>query len=85
MSPRDLMAAALRGLNANKLRSLLTILGVSIGVGAVIVLVAVGNGSGKAVQARLEAWAPTCSRSPRPAVAAASSVARPGRRPSSTA
>jgi putative ABC transport system permease protein len=55
MSPRDLMGAALRGLTANKLRSLLTVLGVSIGVGAVIVLVAVGNGSGKAVQARLEA------------------------------
>jgi putative ABC transport system permease protein len=49
------MGAALRGLTANKLRSLLTVLGVSIGVGAVIVLVAVGNGSGKAVQERLEA------------------------------
>ncbi|WP_350276065.1 ABC transporter permease [Kribbella sp. HUAS MG21] len=55
MSPRDLLGAALRGLTANKLRSLLTVLGVSIGVGAVIVLVAVGNGSGKAVQDRLEA------------------------------
>jgi putative ABC transport system permease protein len=55
MSPRDLMGAALRGLSANKLRSLLTVLGVSIGVGAVIVLVAVGNGSGKAVQSQLEA------------------------------
>jgi putative ABC transport system permease protein len=55
MSPRDLVGAALRGLSANKLRSLLTVLGVSIGVGAVIVLVAVGNGSGKAVQERLEA------------------------------
>ncbi|MFF0267904.1 ABC transporter permease [Kribbella sp. NPDC004536] len=55
MSPRDLMGAALRGLTANKLRSLLTVLGVSIGVGAVIVLVAVGNGSAKAVQQRLEA------------------------------
>jgi putative ABC transport system permease protein len=55
MTPRDLMGAALRGLTANKLRSLLTVLGVSIGVGAVIVLVAVGNGSGKAVQSRLEA------------------------------
>jgi putative ABC transport system permease protein len=55
MSPRDLMGAALRGLTSNKLRSLLTVLGVSIGVGAVIVLVAVGNGSGKAVQQRLEA------------------------------
>ncbi|MEU8227699.1 ABC transporter permease [Kribbella sp. NPDC048915] len=55
MSPRDLMGAALRGLSANKLRSLLTVLGVAIGVGAVIVLVAVGNGSGKVVQDRLEA------------------------------
>ncbi|WP_020386156.1 ABC transporter permease [Kribbella catacumbae] len=55
MSPRDLFGAALRGLGANKLRSLLTVLGVAIGVGAVIVLVAVGNGSGKAVQDRLEA------------------------------
>jgi putative ABC transport system permease protein len=55
MSPRDLFGAALRGLSANKLRSLLTVLGVSIGVGAVIILVAVGNGSGKAVQERLEA------------------------------
>ncbi|TDO45462.1 putative ABC transport system permease protein [Kribbella sp. VKM Ac-2527] len=55
MSPRDLFGAAMRGLGANKLRSLLTVLGVSIGVGAVIVLVAVGNGSGKAVQDRLEA------------------------------
>jgi len=55
MSPRDLFGAALRGLGANKMRSLLTMLGVAIGVGAVIVLVAVGNGSGKAVQSRLEA------------------------------
>jgi len=55
MTPRDLLGAALRGLTSNKLRSLLTVLGVSIGVGAVIVLVAVGNGSGKAVQDRLEA------------------------------
>lgn len=55
MSIRDLVGSALRGLTANKLRSLLTVLGVAIGVGAVIVLVAVGNGSGKAVQDRLEA------------------------------
>jgi putative ABC transport system permease protein len=55
MSRRDLFGAALRGLGANKMRSLLTMLGVAIGVGAVIVLVAVGNGSGKAVQDRLEA------------------------------
>jgi putative ABC transport system permease protein len=55
MSVRDLFGAALRGLGANKLRSMLTVLGVAIGVGAVIVLVAVGNASGRAVQDRLEA------------------------------
>lgn len=46
---------SLRGLAANKLRSLLTILGVTIGVGAVILLVAVGNGSSVAVQNQIKA------------------------------
>jgi putative ABC transport system permease protein len=46
---------ALRGIVANRLRSLLTMLGVMIGVAAVIVLVAVGNGSSAAVQSQLEA------------------------------
>lgn len=46
---------SLRGLAANKLRSLLTILGVTIGVGAVILLVAVGNGSSVAVQDQIKA------------------------------
>ncbi len=40
---------ALRGINSNKLRSLLTMLGVLIGVAAVIVLLAVGTGSSQAV------------------------------------
>jgi putative ABC transport system permease protein len=40
---------ALRGLNANKLRSFLTMLGVIIGVGAVIVAVGIGQGSKAAV------------------------------------
>ena len=40
---------------ANKLRSGLTILGMTIGVAAVIILVAVGNGSKQAVQARINA------------------------------
>ena len=40
---------ALRGLSANKLRSVLTMLGIMIGVGSVIVLVAVGTGSSKQV------------------------------------
>lgn len=46
---------SLRGLAANKLRSSLTILGVTIGVGAVILLVAVGNGSSVAVQNQIKA------------------------------
>jgi putative ABC transport system permease protein len=46
---------ALTGIYANKLRSGLTILGLTIGVASVIVLIAVGNGSQKAVQASIEA------------------------------
>jgi putative ABC transport system permease protein len=46
----DNLRLSLRGLAANKLRSLLTILGILIGVSAVIVLVAVGDGSSVAVQ-----------------------------------
>jgi putative ABC transport system permease protein len=45
---------ALRGVNANRLRSALTMLGILIGVAAVIVLVAVGNGSSQSVQSQLE-------------------------------
>ena len=41
------------GITANKLRSGLTILGMTIGVASVIVLIAVGNGSSKAVQASI--------------------------------
>jgi putative ABC transport system permease protein len=46
---------ALTGIAANKLRSGLTILGMTIGVAAVIILIAVGNGSSKAVQASIQA------------------------------
>jgi putative ABC transport system permease protein len=46
---------ALSGLAANKLRSGLTILGLTIGVASVIILIAVGNGSSKAVQQRIQA------------------------------
>jgi putative ABC transport system permease protein len=47
---RETVTFALRGINANKLRSALTTLGILIGVAAVIILVAVGTGSSKAVQ-----------------------------------
>jgi putative ABC transport system permease protein len=42
------------GITTNKLRSGLTILGMTIGVASVIVLIAVGNGSSKAVQASID-------------------------------
>ncbi|TAK51628.1 MAG: FtsX-like permease family protein [Betaproteobacteria bacterium] len=45
-----LLRVALRALAINKLRSLLTMLGIIIGVGAVIVMIAVGSGA----QARVE-------------------------------
>ena len=45
---------ALQGITSNKLRSLLTMLGIMIGVASVIVLVAVGTGSSSAVQQQLQ-------------------------------
>ena len=44
---------AVRGVNANRLRSVLTTLGILIGVAAVIILVAVGNGSSVAVKQQI--------------------------------
>jgi putative ABC transport system permease protein len=46
---------ALTGLMANKLRSMLTILGMTIGVASVIVLISVGTGSSDAVEQRIQA------------------------------
>jgi putative ABC transport system permease protein len=51
----EVVRFALRGMAANKLRSLLTMLGILIGVAAVILLVAVGNGTARAISARIEA------------------------------
>ncbi|HVC69621.1 MAG TPA: ABC transporter permease [Acidimicrobiales bacterium] len=51
---RDVVRMAMGGVAANKLRSLLTVLGVLIGVSAVIILVAVGTGSSQAVEQRIE-------------------------------
>jgi len=45
MRPSDIVRVALRALLRNKLRSLLTALGIIIGVGAVIAMVAIGEGA----------------------------------------
>ena len=45
MSPRDLLRFALRALVGHRLRSALSLLGVSIGVAAVVVLTALGDGA----------------------------------------
>jgi putative ABC transport system permease protein len=54
MSIFEAARMALHGLLANRLRSLLTMLGISIGVASVIILVAVGKGSASAVQSQIE-------------------------------
>jgi putative ABC transport system permease protein len=46
---------SLTSLHANRVRSLLTMLGIIIGVGAVIVMISLGQGAKKAVADRLEA------------------------------
>jgi putative ABC transport system permease protein len=50
----QILRIAWSGIATNKLRSGLTILGMTIGVASVIVLIAVGNGSSKAVQSRIQ-------------------------------
>jgi putative ABC transport system permease protein len=54
MIGRETLRIAWGGITANKLRSGLTILGMTIGVASVIVLIAVGNGSSKAVQSQIQ-------------------------------
>lgn len=55
MKPGEVLLSALQGVTANKLRSVLTLLGVMIGVGAVILLLAVGNGSAQQVSSSIDA------------------------------
>jgi putative ABC transport system permease protein len=50
----ETLRIAWNGITANKLRSGLTILGMTIGVASVIILIAVGNGSSKAVASRIQ-------------------------------
>jgi putative ABC transport system permease protein len=51
----ETLAVALQSIRANMLRSVLTMLGIVIGVGAVITMVALGSGAQKAVQDRIAA------------------------------
>src|SRR3954469_11716520 len=55
----ETIAVALSALRANKLRSLLTMLGIVIGVGAVIAVVAIGTGAQMAVKNRIAALGTT--------------------------
>ncbi len=55
----EILAVALGALRANKLRSLLTMLGIVIGVAAVIAMIALGNGAQKAVNDRIAALGTT--------------------------
>jgi putative ABC transport system permease protein len=55
----EIIQVALQAVRANKLRSLLTTLGIIIGVGAVITMIALGSGAQKAVQDRIQALGPT--------------------------
>ncbi|HEX4484164.1 MAG TPA: ABC transporter permease [Solirubrobacteraceae bacterium] len=54
MIGRETLRIAWGGIAANKLRSSLTILGMTIGVASVIVLIAVGNGSSNAVKSQIQ-------------------------------
>jgi putative ABC transport system permease protein len=49
----EILAVAFASLRANALRSLLTMLGIIIGVGAVIAMIALGNGAQAAVRERI--------------------------------
>jgi putative ABC transport system permease protein len=51
----ETFAVALSSIRANTLRSILTMLGIIIGVGAVITMVALGSGAQKAVEERIAA------------------------------
>jgi putative ABC transport system permease protein len=55
----EIIKVALEALRVNKLRSLLTMLGIIIGVGAVITMIALGSGAQKSIQDRIQALGPT--------------------------
>ena len=70
MSPRAIIREALRALIRNKLRSTLTVLGITIGIGAVICVVAIGQAGSAQVEEQLNnlgdnfVWIEAGSRAP---------------------
>jgi putative ABC transport system permease protein len=70
MSPRAIVREALRALSRNKLRSTLTVLGITIGIGAVICVVAIGQAGSAQVEEQLNnlgdnfVWIEAGSRAP---------------------
>jgi putative ABC transport system permease protein len=54
MRPGQSVRGALTALNTNKLRSLLTMLGIIIGVSAVVIMIGLGNGARANVSQRLQ-------------------------------
>jgi putative ABC transport system permease protein len=55
---KDLLTVAIDAIRINKLRSMLTMLGIIIGVAALITMVSLGTGAQRSVQARIEALGP---------------------------
>ena len=55
MNPLQLLQTCLRSIFRNRMRSLLTSLGIIIGVGSVIVMVALGEGSRRVIEANISA------------------------------
>ena len=51
-----LLIEALDSLNANKMRSMLTILGIVIGVAAVIAMLSIGRGASASIASRIESF-----------------------------
>ncbi len=70
MSPRAIVREAVRALFRNKMRSTLTVLGITIGIGAVICVVAIGQAGSEQVQQQLNnlgdnfVWIEAGSRAP---------------------
>ena len=54
MKPYRLLIEALENLSANKLRSMLTVLGIVIGVAAVIAMLSIGRGAEASITSRIE-------------------------------